>query len=439
MSEFSRRDLFKIGAGAAAGGALGLPGEAAAQATEWKTAPEKGAKLRVMRPSKFVQGDETLFIENTKKYQQQTGVEVKIDFEGWEDLVPKTAVSANVGKGADIVYGWHDLAHQFPDKLVNLTDVATYLGNKYEGWYPLAQRYGKRGNNWIQVPLGASGGKMNYRKSMVKAAGFDTIPLDFPGFLKFAAAAKEKAKPVGFALGHAVGDGNTYTHWLLWGFGGKIVDDKDNVVINSPETIAALEYAKQLYPLMIPGTLSWLDPSNNKAFLDGQISATLNGISIYYVAKNSTDPALKAIAEDMDHAPYPVGPSGKPGEICTMVSAMLFKYCKYPNAAKDYIRFMMEKEQLDPFLEAAIGYWGHPLKYYEKNKIWTSDPKITPFKEVISRCLWLGYSGSMGYASASAVADYIVVDMFAAASSGDKSPKDAAAEAQKRAERYYKI
>jgi len=439
MSDFSRRDLFKIGAGAAAGGALGLPGSAAAQATEWTIKPEKGAKLRIMRPSKFVQGDETLFIENTKKYQQQTGIEVKIDFEGWEDLVPKTAVSANVGKGADVVYGWHDLAHQFPEKLVPLTDVATYLSNKYEGFYPLAQKYGKRGNTWIQVPLGASGAKMNYRKSMIKEAGFETVPQDFPGFLKLCQALKAKSKPPGFALGNAVGDGNGWTHWVLWGFGAKMVDEKDNVVLDRPETVAALEYAKQMYDTFIPGTLSWQDPSNNKAFLDGQISLTANGISIYYVAKGSTDPTLKAIAEDMDHAAFPVGPVGKPSESCTMVSAMLFKYCKFPNAAKDYIRFMMEKEQLDPFLEAALGYWGHPLKYYEKNKVWTSDPKATPYREVISRALWLGYSGSLGYASASALADYIVVNMFASACTGQKSPKEAAAEAQKRAERYYKI
>jgi multiple sugar transport system substrate-binding protein len=53
--------------------------------------------------------------------------------------------------------------------------------------------------------------------------------------------------------------------------------------------------------------------------------------------------------------------------------------------------------------------------------------------------LWPGYAGSMGYASAGALADFIIVNMVAQAASGAKSPKDAAAEAQKRAERYYKL
>ena len=92
------------------------------------------------------------------------------------------------------------------------------------------------------------------------------------GFLKLCQALKAKGTPAGFALGNATGDAS-WTHWLVWAHGGKLVDAKNNVVINSPETIAALEYSKQLYETFIPGTLSWLDPNNNKAFLDGQLLA----------------------------------------------------------------------------------------------------------------------------------------------------------------------
>src|SRR5690554_1970879 len=109
MSDFSRRDALKIGAGAVAGAAIvGSTGTAGAQgAPSLSYKPEKGASLRVLRPSKFVQGDETLWLENTKKYEQATGVRVKVESEGWEDLRPKSAVAANVGKGPDIVYGWY--------------------------------------------------------------------------------------------------------------------------------------------------------------------------------------------------------------------------------------------------------------------------------------------------------------------------------------------
>ena len=55
-----------------------------------------------------------------------------------------------------------------------------------------------------------------------------------------------KGTPVGHALGHASGDATTWCYWIVWGHGGQMVDTKGNVVINSPETVAALEYVKQL-------------------------------------------------------------------------------------------------------------------------------------------------------------------------------------------------
>ena len=103
---------------------------------------------------------------------------------------------------------------------------------------------------------------------MLKAAGFDKVPRDTDGFLRMFKALKEKGTPGGMALGHATGDAG-WTQWLMWAFGGKLVDQNNKVVINSPETIKALEYGKELYANFIPGTLSWLDPNNNKAFLDG--------------------------------------------------------------------------------------------------------------------------------------------------------------------------
>ncbi len=175
-----------------------------------------------------------------------------------------------------------------------------------------------------------------------------------------------------------------------------MVDKSNKVVINSPETIAALEYGKQLYETFMPGTLSWLDPNNNKAFLDEQIGVTANGISIYYAAKNSPDPKLKAMAEDIGHANFPIGPVGRPTELNLFFPMMLFKYSKYPNAAKAYLAFMMEKEQYEPWQQAAIGYVSHPLKAYEKNPLWTSDPKNLPYSDSMKVMLPNGYAGNHG-------------------------------------------
>src|SRR5579862_2386800 len=104
MSNFSRRDFLKTSAGAAAAGTLGLGGATIATGAyaEGKWVPEKGAKLRVLRWKRFVQGDEDVWAANTKKFTEKTGVEVRVDAEGWEDVRPKAAVAANVGSGPEI-------------------------------------------------------------------------------------------------------------------------------------------------------------------------------------------------------------------------------------------------------------------------------------------------------------------------------------------------
>jgi len=436
-----RRDFLKLGAqlvGTAAAGALTGAEALAQQKASWT--PEKGAKLRVLRWKRFVQGDEDQYAKNVAAFTKKTCIEVRVDAESWEDVRPKAAVAANVGSGPDIILSTFDDANLYPEKLLDVTDVANYLGGKYGGCYDVCRQYLQPdGKRWIGLPLGCAGNAFVYRISQVKQAGFDTFPKDTAGFLKLCQALKKNNHPVGFALGNATGDGNTWTHWLVWAHGAKLVDEKNNVVINSPQTIQALEYAKELYQTFVPGTLSWLDPNNNKAFLDDQISITENGISIYYAAKNSTDAKVKAMAADIGHANLPVGPVGKPTELHLFFNQMIFKYTKFPNEAKEYLRFMMEKEQYEPWQQAAIGYVTHPLKAYESNPIWTEDPKHTPYRDCMKIMLPNGYSGRLGYASAQCMADFIIVNMVAEAASGSRTPKDAAARAEQRAQRYYKV
>jgi multiple sugar transport system substrate-binding protein len=438
MSNDNRRKFLKKTSAAAAAASLPVlwPSTASAQ---WSNQPEKGAKLRVLRWKRFVQGDEDQYMANVKKFTAQYGIEVRVDNEGWEDVRPKAAVAANAGAGPDIILSTNDDANLYPDKLVDVTDVCNYLGKKYGGWYPVFEQYLKPdGKKWIGVPLGCAGNAIVYRESQVKAAGFDSFPKDLPGFLKLMKALKEKGTPGGFALGHATGD-QAWAHWLVWSHGGKLVNEKNQVVIDSPETIKALEYAKELYPTFVPGTLSWLDPNNNKAFLDNQVSVTANGISIYYAAKNSTDAKLLEMAKDIQHANFPIGPAGKPTEFNLFFNQMIYKYTKYPKAAKEFLRFMMEEPQYGPWMQASNGYTCHPLKAYEANPIWTVDPKNTPYRDAMKIMLPCGYAGKLGYASAGSIADFIVLDMVAEAASGSKSPKEAAERAQKRAERYYKV
>src|SRR3546814_9422415 len=91
---------------------------------------------------------------------------------------------------------------------------------------------------------------------------------------------------------------------------------------------------------------------------------------------------------------------------------------------------MMEKEQYEPWQSAAIGYVTHPLKAYEKNAVWSSDPKNLPYRDTVKNMLWHGYSGELGYSSAAALNDYIVNNMVAQAASGSKRSEEHTSELQ---------
>jgi multiple sugar transport system substrate-binding protein len=437
MTNLTRRSMVLAGTALAAAGALTGPAllewtKAWAQTAAWK--PEKGAKVTLLRWKRFIQAEEDAFMELVANFTKATGVNVSVINESLDDVQPKASVAANINSGPDMFWGLYSLPHLFPDKVVDVTDIADYLGKKYGGWVPSAIAYGKNGNKWIDIPVAYNGNVMNYRKAASDKAGFKEFPKTTDAFLEYAKAMKAQNTPGGMALGHASGDGNAWVHWCLWTFGGNLVDAKDKVILNSPETAKALEYAKQLYQTFIPGTASWNDGSNNKAFLANELYWTGNGVSIYAAAKAQK----MEMADDIDHAYWPIGPIGKPTEFHICYPIMIMKYSKFPQASKAFIAFMMEAANLNTWVEKSVGYLTPGLKAYEKNPIWTADPKLTVCRDVAERTLTAGGLGSVGEKAAAALADFIILDMFANYCTGRDDIKGAMAGAERQAKRIYR-
>ena len=433
----TRRLVGGLGAGLVAGGASAQT-IVAGSATLPNLPIESGATLRVLRPVRFVQPDEEVFRANAARFTAATGVQVRVDFVGWEDITQQTAVTANTGAGPDVIIGFNEAPHVFQDKLVELSDVAEYLGAKYGGWKKLALKYGRRhnSNNWIGLPFGASGGPFVWRKSVLAEAGFQSVPEDHAGILRLCQALRRLNKPAGFALGNAVGDGNAFANWLVWSFGGQLVNEDGTPGINSRETVAALNYLKELYATFIPGTLAWNDISNNRAFASGECFLTQNGVSLYFSMKN--DPATAAVAADTQHTFTPKGLAASAPNAGLTLNAMVFRHSRFPNAAKQFLAFMMEAPQYDPWLQANIGYWAQPLNAYNASATWTGDPKVAIFKNTMDTDFWLGYKGPMSEGSAAANADYVMVQMCASVASGQATPEAAAREAERRAARFFR-
>ena len=249
MTEVTRRESIAIGAGALAAGATvgSAPAHSAipmANVPQPKLAIEPGATLRIIRPSKFVEADEVVWNENTARFSKTTGIPVRTDFVGWEDLRAQVAVTARTGAGPDVVVGWPADPFLYVDKIVDLTDIADYLGKKYGGWGPLPARFGKKfgTNSWIALPMGSGGGALVWRKSWVNEAGYEKPPNELDKFLDLARKLQKNGHPIGMALGNAVGDGNGTANWLMWSHGAYQVDEQNKVAINQKATIEALKH-----------------------------------------------------------------------------------------------------------------------------------------------------------------------------------------------------
>jgi multiple sugar transport system substrate-binding protein len=440
MMSFNRRSLLKGGAALGAVGTSGLGewAKAWAQANTWK--PEANASIQLLRWKRFIQAEEDAFMVLVDAFTKATGVKVTVINESLDDVQPKASVAANTNQGPDIFWGLYSLPHLFPAKCTDVSDVCAYLGGKYGGWATSAETYGKSGGKWIALPVAYNGNVQNYRKSMLAKAGFSKFPETTDAFLEMNKALKAQGTPGGMALGRASGDGNAWVHWALWSHGGNLVDANDKVIINSPETEKALNYVKALYDTFVPGTAAWNDASNNKAFLSGEISYTNNGVSIYAAARagSATDPKLKEIAEDMDHSLWPVGPVGKPTEFHICYPMMAMTYTKVPQACKAFMAFMMEAENYNKWIESAQAYLTHPLNAYDANPVWKTDPKLSIARDAGRRTLTAGGLGSVGEKAASALADFVVLDMFATVATGREDPKGAMRIAERQAQRIYR-
>ena len=91
-----------------------------------------------------------------------------------------------------------------------------------------------------------------------------------------------------------------------------------------------------------------------------------------------------------------------------------------------------------PWIEAAAGYLSPGLAAYEANPVWTADPKRTVYRDVAKRSLTVGGLGSVGEKAASAVSDFVLLDMFASYCTGREDAKGSIKIAERQLQRIYR-
>ncbi|MCL4417055.1 MAG: extracellular solute-binding protein, partial [Actinobacteria bacterium] len=166
-----------------------------------------------------------------------------IEWVPWEGFWQKTVAAAEAGNLPDLTQAGDSHVFPFvPDGLVlQLDDVLADLGGP-DSFSPLLKNYQSDGKTWM-LPYVESAELFYYNKEMLKNAGFDNPPNDWDEMIKIAQAITDPAKEVyGMGLDYSASNA---TEQYFTGYriaaGGHLLDKDGNVVLNSPETLHALQ------------------------------------------------------------------------------------------------------------------------------------------------------------------------------------------------------
>jgi len=426
VSSIDRRTFLKVGGAvgvvAAAGGLEGI------LAAQRAPAYAQGTKLHWVRWVDFIPESDVELKRQMGDASKALGAEVVLETINANDLQPRITAAIQSGSGADIFMFQYNWAHLYANAVTDASDVAEAIAKAEGGFYDIFPPSARVGGKWLAVPHSIVGNAIAYRRSWLKEVGANQFPKTWEEARKVFTELKKKGKPYGQTLGHTFGDAPTFTYPMLWCYGGAETDSSGKkVVISSEGSVdSSLKFMQAFWKdACDEGGLAWDDTNNNRAFHAGEISATLNGASIYIVAKRQKDKIKDEKGEpmwqDIDHAPLPAGPAGA-FLLFLNHSHAVMKYSKNQKLAKDFLRWLHKKENYEKWFLTQEAYSVGATKAWENNPMWSKvDEPLRMFRTAARNTRLFGYAGPSTAKATEAFTKYIVTDMYAKGVQGMKA------------------
>lgn len=411
MKKLDRRTVLK-----------GTGGMAAILATGKAPAFAQATEVHMLRWNDFVPAcDELMRKKLMVEAEKALGIKVKYETVNGNDLQPRITSGIQSGSGPDLIMLFNNHPHLYKDSLADLSDVAEAVGKDQGGYYKISTGNCSSGGKFMAMPMAIIGAMTAYRKSMFP----NGAPKTWDDYRAQGKINKGKGSPIGQSFGQSFGDPPTFAYPLLWSFGGAEVDAGGKVAINSKETIDAVKWMASAWKESFDeGGLAWDDAGNNRAFLSGTISATLNGGSIYIESTRKPDAYKtadgKPLKDDIFHGPLPAGPKGQFG-MHTYTSHVLPKYSKNEKAAKELLKFIHTKANYEQWFETGQGFYTPGTTGWETHKVWTSNPVMAPFAVAGKLGATPGHPGEPNAKAAEVLTKYLIGNMFAGAIKGQSA------------------
>ena len=370
----------------------------------------QGQTVTVWWVKGFYKAEDDALFEAIKKYEAKTGVKVDLSQFTIQDMIPKTVAAMAAGTTPDVayadVYDFQTASRwAFDGKLEDISDIlepmkARFTPNTLETTFLYNDKAKKKA--YYAFPMKQQTMHVQYWGDLLEQSGFkdSDIPKDWKGYWSFWC---DKVQPGfrratgtrGFGIGQPMGVDSTDSFFsfltFMDAYNVKLVDDNGNLLVDDPKVRAGLISAMTDYTDIYtkgctpPSSTNWKDPDNNVAFHNRTTVMTHNA-TISIAAKWLDDSnnatlteeqratARKNYGELIRTAGFPNKPDGTPMQYRSAVKVgVVFAEAKNKARAKEFVAFMMEDENLKPYVEGALGRWFPVTKTGQADPFWQAD------------------------------------------------------------------
>jgi multiple sugar transport system substrate-binding protein len=359
----------------------------------------------------FYKSEDDALFAAIKKFETKTGVKVELSQYPVQDMIPKTVAALDAGTPPDVAYAdVYDFQvtgkWAYDGKLADLSSVIApmkdqFLKNTVETTYLYNEKTKKKA--YYAFPLKQQTMHIQYWKNMLADAGFkeSDIPTSWKAYWDFwcdkvQPAHRSKTGKRTYAIGAPMGvdSSDSFYSFLTYvdAYNVSVVADDGKLKVDDPKVKAGLVAALKDYTSVRirgctpPSSTAWKDPDNNVAFHNNTILMTHNAtISIAAKwlddANNATltaeqrATAKKNYEELIATAGWPKKPDGSPMIYRAAVkTGVIFEGAKNKTRAMEFVSFLLQDENLQPYVEGSLGRWYPVTKSGTKSAFWLADP-----------------------------------------------------------------
>jgi multiple sugar transport system substrate-binding protein len=355
--------------------------------------------------------DDALFAAIRKFEEKNKNIKIDLSLYPIQDMIPKTVAALDSGNPPDLAYAdTYDFQvtakWAYDGKLEDVTSVIDKVRNNFE---PAALSttflYNNQAKNraYYAYPVKQQTMHIQYWKDMLAESGYkeSDIPKDWNSYWDFwcskvQAGYRQKTGKRGFGTGFPMGVDSTDSFFsfltFMDAYNVKLVNDSGKLLVDDPSVRAGLisamndytsVYAKGCTP---PSSTSWKDPDNNVAFHNKTIVMTHNA-TISIAAKWLDDMNNQALTQEQRDlgkknyydliatAGFPLKPDGTKMIYRSAVkTGVIFKDAKRKDLAKQFLAFMLDEQNLTPYVEGSLGRWFPVTKAAQQRPFWKADP-----------------------------------------------------------------